>query len=270
MQKSPASPWWKGAVIYQVYPGSFADSNGDGIGDLPGLISRLDYQQQPGVEALWPSPIYRSPMSDAGYDISDYCAVDLRCLAGEVMAHINDRPYSHEALRGLRPLVDGYSGERVPIGEVNIRSTARIVEYYGAGDELHMAFNILPLDAPWDAVTFRLCISEVEESLGVAHSWPTSTLQLYRRLLTIRRASPALHSGDWEELPLHPEVLAYRRRRHGSDQRIVCINFAEQPHAFPLAGDWQVEIASDDQGDGASFIGKLNAEQALILKPKEA
>lgn len=64
--------WWKGAVIYQIYPRSFKDSNGDGIGDLPGLTSKLDYVQSLGVDAIWLNPIFASPNDDNGYDISDY------------------------------------------------------------------------------------------------------------------------------------------------------------------------------------------------------
>ncbi|TPG35256.1 glycoside hydrolase family 13 protein [Mycolicibacterium hodleri] len=72
----PASDWWKSAVVYQIYPRSFADSNGDGIGDLAGIIGRLDYVRALGVDVIWLSPVYRSPQADNGYDISDYRAVD--------------------------------------------------------------------------------------------------------------------------------------------------------------------------------------------------
>ena len=68
--------WWRGAVIYQIYPRSFQDSNGDGIGDLKGIADRLDYVADLGVDAVWLSPFFTSPMKDMGYDVSDYCNVD--------------------------------------------------------------------------------------------------------------------------------------------------------------------------------------------------
>ena len=68
--------WWKGKVAYQIYPKSFKDSNGDGVGDLKGITEKLDYLQRLGIDILWLSPIYKSPFIDQGYDISDYCAID--------------------------------------------------------------------------------------------------------------------------------------------------------------------------------------------------
>jgi len=68
--------WWRGAVIYQIYPRSFLDTNGDGVGDLPGIIQRLDYVASLGVDAIWIAPFFRSPMADFGYDIADYRDVD--------------------------------------------------------------------------------------------------------------------------------------------------------------------------------------------------
>lgn len=70
------SPWWKNGIIYQIYPRSFADSSGDGIGDLNGITAHLDYLSELGVDAVWLSPIYPSPDVDFGYDVSDYCAID--------------------------------------------------------------------------------------------------------------------------------------------------------------------------------------------------
>jgi oligo-1,6-glucosidase len=73
---STREPWWKSAVVYQIYPRSFADSNGDGVGDLPGITGRLDYLAQLGVDVIWLSPVYPSPQDDNGYDISDYQDID--------------------------------------------------------------------------------------------------------------------------------------------------------------------------------------------------
>ncbi len=70
------TPWWRGAVIYQIYPRSYLDTNGDGVGDLPGIIERLDYVASLGVDAIWVSPFFKSPMADFGYDIADYRDVD--------------------------------------------------------------------------------------------------------------------------------------------------------------------------------------------------
>ncbi|NIY98848.1 alpha-glucosidase, partial [Salipiger sp. HF18] len=74
LKKDP--DWWRGAVIYQIYPRSFQDSNGDGVGDLLGIAKRLPHIASLGVDAVWISPFFRSPMADFGYDVSDYCDVD--------------------------------------------------------------------------------------------------------------------------------------------------------------------------------------------------
>jgi alpha-glucosidase len=75
-QAKAQDPWWKHAVIYEIYPRSFQDSNGDGVGDINGITSRLDYIHDLGIDAIWISPMYPSPLIDFGYDISDYTAID--------------------------------------------------------------------------------------------------------------------------------------------------------------------------------------------------
>src|SRR4051812_2274077 len=74
--QKPTDRWADGAVVYQIYPRSFQDSNSDGIGDLPGITARLNYLKELGINAIWLSPFYPSPMADFGYDVADYCDVD--------------------------------------------------------------------------------------------------------------------------------------------------------------------------------------------------
>lgn len=76
LESHPGSEWWRTAVIYQIYPRSFADASGDGVGDLPGITSRMDDLADLGIDAIWLSPFQKSPQKDAGYDVSDYCDVD--------------------------------------------------------------------------------------------------------------------------------------------------------------------------------------------------
>jgi alpha-glucosidase len=94
--------WWHGAPIYQIYPHSFADSNGDGIGDLPGITAHLDHVASLGVAAVWLSPFFTSPMKDFGYDISDYCDVDPRFGTLEDF----DRLVARAHALGLKVIID--------------------------------------------------------------------------------------------------------------------------------------------------------------------
>ncbi|WP_261165720.1 glycoside hydrolase family 13 protein [Microbacterium sp. Marseille-Q6965] len=96
------SEWWRTAVIYQIYPRSFADANGDGVGDLPGVTSRLDALRDLGIDAIWLSPFMTSPQKDAGYDVADYCDVDP--LFGTLADFDDMLAAAHE--RGIRVIVD--------------------------------------------------------------------------------------------------------------------------------------------------------------------
>jgi alpha-glucosidase len=117
---SPASngPWWQSAVFYQIYPWSFQDSDGDGIGDLRGIESRLDYLREGtpaslGVDAIWLSPIYPSPMRDFGYDVSDYCNVDPRFgTLGDFDSLL--RQAHRRGLRVIMDLVLNHTSDRHP------------------------------------------------------------------------------------------------------------------------------------------------------------
>lgn len=99
---SPSHPWWQQGVVYQIYPLSFQDSNDDGIGDLPGIAARLDYLEWLGIDAIWLSPIFPSPMADFGYDIADYTGIDPRFGAMEDF----DRLLEAVHTRGMRLILD--------------------------------------------------------------------------------------------------------------------------------------------------------------------
>lgn len=371
-------------MVYQIYPRSFADSGdnprtstdddvsrpwagaGTSVGDLQGIRDHLDHLAWLGVDAIWISPFYPSPMKDAGYDISDYCDVDRmfgsldtfdalladahargirilvdfvpnhtsdehpwfiesrsrrdsprrdwyiwrdepndwraslgagsawqwdektqqyylhlflpgqpdlnwrepavsdamhdvlrfwmdrgvdgfridavhcvgkdptfaddpRCAAGIPLSSFNDQPFSHEVLRGIRKLVDSYPGDRVTVGEVNIRNPEVVAQYYGRGEELHLAFNFPLLDAPWDAVLWRQVIRDTTKWFEAAGAWPTWVLSNHdngrprnryggsmRRtraaalLLLTLRGTPFIYQGD--ELGLEDVVVDDKTR----------------------------------------------------------
>ncbi len=123
-------PWWRGSTIYHIYPRSFCDSNDDGVGDLPGITSRLDYVASLGVDGIWLSPFFKSPMHDFGYDVADYCDVDplfgtladfdalldkahrlgLKVIIDQVLSHTSDQHAWFQESRSSRdnPKADWY------------------------------------------------------------------------------------------------------------------------------------------------------------------
>ena len=146
--------WWRTAVVYQVYPRSFADSDGDGVGDLPGITSHLDHLERLGIDVLWLSPVYRSPMDDNGYDISDYQDVDplfgtladldaliagchargIRLVMDLVVNHTSDEhPWFVESARpGVRRSATGTGGARPRPGHA-ARHAGRRADELGVG-----------------------------------------------------------------------------------------------------------------------------------------
>lgn len=518
-------PWWEEGVIYQIYPRSFRDTTGNGVGDLGGVRSQLGYLANLGVDVLWLSPVFPSPMADHGYDVADYCDIDplfgtlaefdqlvagahdrgLRVLLDWVPCHTSethpwfaqsrssrtdpkrdwyifvegspdeppndwrstfpfgralpgsawtwdevsgawyyhrftpqqpdlnwanrevreamhatlrfwldrgvdgfrmdvvhhlgkdpslvtaaelplvigehpgptDPQRTHEYVRELRQLVDSHPGRQaVAVGEVYILDVAEAASYVGRGpegDELHLGFNFLPLFLPWKAGEWRSHLEQVEAAYGERQAWPTwafgshdiprqrtrleseararamavlllglrgtpvlyageelgledavvpperrqdpagfrdgcrapipwdgtpshgwaaaepwlpwppdaldrsaaaqgddpgSVLALYQRLLAVRRASPALHSGeqDVHQPDGEDDVLAWYRRAEG-DERLVAVNFADEPRPFDAGSGWTVAVGSDGNGEGEPYVGELAASQAIILEP---
>jgi len=352
--------WWQRAVIYQIYPRSFADASGDGIGDIAGILQHLDHLTWLGVDGLWLSPIFPSPMADFGYDVANFTDVDplfgslddvdellasahrrgLRVLLDWVPNHTSDRhpwfmasrgsrgnpyrdwywwrdrpnnwrrawhdapawtldqrtgqyylhhflpqqpdlnwnnpavrdamydtlrfwldrgvdgfradvihligkdpalpddpeslrafsrtrfhtdPTTHCWLREIRAVLDGYDGDRMMVGEVNLTDPAVVASYTGP-DELHLAFNFNLLEAAWDVREFRDAIAGVEAATRSAGTWPVWVLSNHDEsrhrtryggseararvaavvLLTLR-GTPFLYAG--EELGLEDAVV---------------------------------------------------------------
>ena len=106
MEGTRKEHWWRDAVIYQIYPRSFQDSNGDGIGDLRGIIQRLDYLKELGIDAIWLSPVCKSPQDDNGYDISDYQDIDPMFGSLDDMEELKIN--LHEIREGKEEKTDGY------------------------------------------------------------------------------------------------------------------------------------------------------------------
>lgn len=393
-------PWWQTGVVYQIYPRSFADTRGNGVGDLPGVEAHLDHLAWLGVDAIWLSPIYRSPMADFGYDVADYRDVDplfgdlddldrlleqlhdrgMRLILDWVPNHTSDqhpwfvesrsartsakrdwyvwrdpapdggppnnwvdaftgapawtwdettRQYylhlflpqqpdlnwsnpevaaamqdvlvywldrgvdgfradvvhligkdddladdppdrvgqhhaafqnnevTHAYLRDLRTMLDGYPGERMMVGEVNLDSTEAVATYYGHGDELHLAFNFALLHTPWDAEAWRASIERIDAAYAPRRAWPTWVLSNHdqprhrsrygslRRaraaavaLLTLR-GTPFLFQG--EELGLADAEVPPERRVDpgGRDGARAPIPWTpDAPHGWAGAEPW--------------------------------
>jgi len=182
-------PLWKEGVVYQIYPRSFCDSNGDGVGDLQGIISKLDYLKDLGVKIIWLSPIYKSPLFDMGYDVADYYAIheqlgtmddfdqllleakkrDLKIVMDLVVNHTSSaHPWFEAALRGEAPYKDYYvfkKGKKpgVPPNNWTSMFTGPAWEYVPSLDEwyLHLYDKAQP-DLNWHN---PLVLEEVEKIL---------------------------------------------------------------------------------------------------------
>lgn len=283
---------------------------------------------------------------------------------------IHDDPRTHALLRGIRRVLDEYPGDRMMVGEVNLRDTIRIAAYHGAGDELHLAFNFLSLEAAFDPVAWRLLVRTVGESYakdawptwvlsnhdnprhrtrfgggerraraaavllltlrgtpflyqgeelgledarvgvrrridpggrdgcrapipwtpGRDHGWPappllpfppgatahsaerqehhrSSMLHLYRGLLALRRASPALRDGGLRLVRSPAGVLRYVREL-GDDRLDVAVNFSDRSVDLGSSARGAVVAASDDRVSGRSFDGTLPPESAVVTSAR--
>ena len=118
---SSKQEWWRHAVIYQIYPRSFADGNGDGMGDLPGVLSRLESLQELGIDAIWFSPFFTSPQKDAGYDVSNYTDIDPRFGTLADFDALLAKAHAH-GIRIIIDLVPNHSSDQHPLFQAALRA----------------------------------------------------------------------------------------------------------------------------------------------------
>lgn len=180
---------------YQVYPRSFCDSNGDGLGDIPGIISKLDYLQQLGVDAIWLSPVFRSPQDDNGYDISDYQDIDPMAnflyLAnrGIDILRIDAVPYIwkelgtscrnlkqvHTIVRMMRMIGQIVCPSVLLLGEV-VMEPSKVVPYFGTEEkpECHMLYNVTTMATTWHTVATKdttLLREQLDKVFSLPHQY---------------------------------------------------------------------------------------------------
>lgn len=167
---APGAEWWRSAVIYQIYPRSFADASGDGIGDLPGITSRLDSLKELGIDAIWLSPFMTSPQKDAGYDVADYRDVDplFGTLADfdEMLAQAHARD-----IRIIVDLVPNHSSDQHPWFQAALKAApgsperARYIFRDGKGENGELPPN------NWESVFGGAQWTRVTEADGTPGQW---------------------------------------------------------------------------------------------------
>ncbi len=190
------TPWWQDAVIYQIYPRSWRDSGGDGVGDLPGILARIDHLARLGVDAVWISPIYPSPMADFGYDVADYTGVDpLFGTLGDADAVI---AAAHG--RGLKVILDfvpNHSSDRHPWFEASRSSRD------DPKRDWYLWADPAPGDGPPRA---RLPNNWMSASGGPAWSWDEATVQFY-----LHSFLPQQPDLDWRNPDVREAMLGAMR-----------------------------------------------------------
>lgn len=250
--------WWRGAVIYQIYPRSFQDSNGDGIGDLPGITRRLDHVAQLGVDAIWISPFFTSPMLDFGYDVSDYCDVDPMFGTLEDFDVLVARAHAL-GLRVMIDLVISHTSDQHPW----------FVESRADGENPRADWYVWA-DAKPDGTPPNNWLSIFG---GSAWEWDTRRMQYY--LHNFLREQPDLnfHNTDVQDALL--DVARFWMQRGVDGFRLDTVNFyvhdaqlRDNPPAARGASTiapqvnpytWQEHLYSKSQPENVLFLERLRA-----------
>jgi alpha-glucosidase len=194
-----ATQWWQTGVIYQVYPRSFQDTDGDGVGDLRGITARLDYLKGLGVDAVWISPIYPSPMADFGYDVSDYTGVDP--LFGTMEDF--DALLAGAHARGLRVILDfvpNHTSDQHP-WFVESRSSRT-----SAKRDWYLWHDAAPAGDDWKPAQMRLPNNWMSNFGGPAWTWDEGTQQFY--LHSFLKEQPDL---NWRNAEVRAAMYAAMR-----------------------------------------------------------
>lgn len=252
--------WWRGAVIYQIYPRSYQDSNGDGIGDLPGIIERLPHVASLGVDAIWISPFFTSPMLDYGYDVSDYCDVDP--MFGTMADFERLVARAHDL--GLRVIIDlvlSHSSDQHPW----------FVESRSSHDNPRADWYVWA-DAKPDGTPPNNWLSIFG---GSAWEWDTTRLQYYMHNFLREQPDLNFHNMDVQDALL--DVARYWLERGVDGFRLDTVNFyvhdaelrdnpalpredvndAIAPSVNPYT--WQNHLYSKSQPENVAFLERLRA-----------
>ena len=249
--------WWRGGVIYQVYPRSFQDSNGDGVGDLPGIISRLDHIASLGIDCIWLSPITKSPQADMGYDVSDYCEVDTLFGSLEDFDTLIEQAHA----RGIKVIMDQVishtSDQHQWFQESKFSRTNSRADWYVWADPN-------PDGSPpnnWPAVFG-----------GSAWEWNGTRGQYYLHNFLISQPDLNFHNPAVQDAVL--DVLRFWLERGVDGFRLDTVNYyfhdkklrsnppdpkvLKGPHA-PSPYEWQVHEYSKSQPENLDFLRRVRA-----------
>ena len=253
--------WWRGAVIYQIYPRSFQDSNGDGIGDLAGIVQRLPYIASLGVDVIWISPFFTSPMRDFGYDVSDYCDVDP--MFGTLADFDEVVKTAHDL--GVRVLIDlvlSHSSDQHPW----FRQSKT--------DAVNARANwFVWADAKPDGTPPNNWLSVFG---GSAWAWDGKRMQYYLHNFLTSQPDLNLHEPDVQEALLDVERFWLQRGVDGFRLDTINFYFADKqlrdnpalpperrndsiaPSVNPY--NWQEHIHSKNQPENLAFLQRFRAE----------
>ena len=244
--------WWKESVVYQIYPRSFKDSNGDGIGDLNGITEKLDYLKELGIDVIWLSPVYQSPNDDNGYDISNYRAI---MKEFGTMADY-DRLLAEAHRRGIRIVMD--LKEMMKYLRCKSRDNARTPFQWDDTENAGFTTGM-----PWIMVNPNYKEINAKDQL----KQEDSVFHYYQKLIRLRKEYEIIVYGSYDLLLPDDRELYIYTRTLGAEQLLVICNFYENTRAFVLPVGWSKE-------NSELLIGNYNdfsrSENTVTVRPYEA